>query len=58
MKIIHQPYKTFNKEEKKWEWRIEKYISRIKIYYFDTEKGARELYKKLRGRKEEDEKRT
>ena len=47
MKIIHSPYKSYNRREDKWKWTIEIFSQELIVYTFETEEEAKEFKKEF-----------
>jgi len=45
-KIIHTPYKAYNRKEDKWEWAVEVFSQELITYTFNTKEEAEEFKKK------------
>ena len=43
MKLIHTPYKAYNRWEDKWEWTVEVFSQELIIHTFNSKEEAEEF---------------
>uniref|UniRef100_A0A6M3LKC6 Uncharacterized protein n=1 Tax=viral metagenome TaxID=1070528 RepID=A0A6M3LKC6_9ZZZZ len=45
-KLIHHPYRSYNREEDKWQWTVEVHYQELRKYTFDSREEAEEFKEK------------